>query len=116
VFSLFLFLSTFTLKDLGQDSNVILSFQAGVTPLMQEQLQQLARQKLSDHQGSSLGKKGKLVVIGQDCMDALQALRSAGEEVDRYFNIFHKQFVFCIVSFVADHEILTSNEICLPDV
>ncbi|XP_068478000.1 DEAD-box ATP-dependent RNA helicase 13 isoform X2 [Phaseolus vulgaris] len=54
---------------------------AGVTPLMQEQLQQLARQKLSDHQGSSLGKKGKLVVIGQDCMDALQALRSAGEEV-----------------------------------
>ncbi|QCE02784.1 ATP-dependent RNA helicase DDX24/MA [Vigna unguiculata] len=54
---------------------------SGVTPLMQEQLQQLARQKLSDHQGSTLGKKGKLVVIGQDCMDALQALRSAGEEV-----------------------------------
>ncbi|KAL5132901.1 DEAD-box ATP-dependent RNA helicase 13 [Glycine soja] len=53
----------------------------GVTPLMQEQLQQLARQKLSDHQGSGLGKKGKLVVIGQDCVDALQALRSAGEEV-----------------------------------
>ncbi|CAJ1950042.1 unnamed protein product [Sphenostylis stenocarpa] len=50
---------------------------AGVTPLMQEQLQQLARQKLSDHQG----KKGKLVVIGQDCVDALQALRCAGEEV-----------------------------------
>ncbi|KAH1240989.1 DEAD-box ATP-dependent RNA helicase 13 [Glycine max] len=55
--------------------------EAGVTPLMQEQLQQLARQKLSDHQGSGLGKKGKLVVIGQDCVDALQALRSAGEEV-----------------------------------
>ncbi|KAG5041982.1 hypothetical protein JHK87_005897 [Glycine soja] len=55
--------------------------EAGVTPLMQEQLQQLARQKLSDHQGSGHGKKGKLVVIGQDCVDALQALRSAGEEV-----------------------------------
>ncbi|KAK7390010.1 hypothetical protein VNO78_25307 [Psophocarpus tetragonolobus] len=54
---------------------------AGVTPLMQEQLQQLARQKLSDHQGSDLGRKGKLVVIGQDCVEALQALRSAGEEV-----------------------------------
>ncbi|XP_061340168.1 DEAD-box ATP-dependent RNA helicase 13 [Gastrolobium bilobum] len=54
---------------------------AGVTPLMQEQLQQLARQKLSDHQGSGLGKKGKLVVIGQDCVEALQALRSSGEEV-----------------------------------
>ncbi|RDX93054.1 DEAD-box ATP-dependent RNA helicase 13 [Mucuna pruriens] len=54
---------------------------AGVTPLMQEQLQQLAKQKLSDHQGSGLGKRGKLVVIGQDCVEALQALRSAGEEV-----------------------------------
>ncbi|CAL5192497.1 unnamed protein product [Lathyrus oleraceus] len=54
---------------------------AGVTPLMQEQLQQLARQKLSDRQGAVFGKKGKLVVIGQDCVDALHALRSAGEEV-----------------------------------
>ncbi|CAK8542108.1 unnamed protein product [Lathyrus sativus] len=54
---------------------------AGVTPLMQEQLQQLARQKLSDRQGAVFGKKGKLVVIGQDCVDTLHALRSAGEEV-----------------------------------
>ncbi|KAL2335923.1 hypothetical protein Fmac_010369 [Flemingia macrophylla] len=54
---------------------------AGVTPLVQEQLQQLARQKLSEQQGSGLCKKGKLVVIGQDCVEALQALRSAGEEV-----------------------------------
>ncbi|KAL5058358.1 hypothetical protein RYX36_029962 [Vicia faba] len=54
---------------------------AGVTPLMQEQLQQLARQKPSDRQGAVFGKKGKLVVIGQDCVDALHALRSAGEEV-----------------------------------
>nr|KYP77042.1 DEAD-box ATP-dependent RNA helicase 13 [Cajanus cajan] len=61
---------------------------AGVTPLMQEQLQQLARQKLSDQLGSGLGKKGRLVVIGQDCVEALQALRSAGEEVDRMFYHF----------------------------
>ncbi|XP_045794355.1 DEAD-box ATP-dependent RNA helicase 13 [Trifolium pratense] len=54
---------------------------AGVTPLLQEQLQQLTRQKLSDRQGAVFGKKGKLVVIGQDCVDALHALRSAGEEV-----------------------------------
>ncbi|XP_058767695.1 DEAD-box ATP-dependent RNA helicase 13 isoform X2 [Vicia villosa] len=54
---------------------------AGVTPLLQEQLQQLARQKLSERQGTGFGKKGKLVVIGQDCVDALHALRSAGEEV-----------------------------------
>ncbi|KAK7292619.1 hypothetical protein RJT34_15470 [Clitoria ternatea] len=54
---------------------------AGVTPLLQEQLTQLAKQKLSDQKGSGLGRKGKLVVIGQDCVEALQALRSAGEEV-----------------------------------
>ncbi|WJX76256.1 RNA helicase [Trifolium repens] len=54
---------------------------AGVTPLLQEQLQQLARQKPSDRQSAVFGKKGKLVVIGQDCVDALHALRSAGEEV-----------------------------------
>ncbi|KAL2335678.1 hypothetical protein Fmac_016891 [Flemingia macrophylla] len=28
-----------------------------------------------------VGKKGKLVVIGQDCVEEIQALRSAGEEV-----------------------------------
>lgn len=71
------FLSTF----LRTNSDTILSLQAGVTPLLQQQLQQLAKQKLSDHQGAGLGKKGKLVVIGQDCVDALHALRSAGEEV-----------------------------------
>lgn len=76
------FLSIFIPKAQGQNSNVALSLQAGVTPLVQEQLQQLTRQKLSEHQGEGLGKKGKLVVIGQDCVEALQALRSAGEEVE----------------------------------
>ncbi|KAL4393458.1 hypothetical protein AHAS_Ahas02G0054000 [Arachis hypogaea] len=55
---------------------------AGVTPVMQEQLLQLAKQKLNDRPGSGVGKKGKLVVIGQDCVEALQALRNAGEEVE----------------------------------
>lgn len=62
-------------------SDTMLSLQAGVTPLIQDQLQQLARQKLTDHQGAGPCKKG-LVVIGQDCVEALQALRSAGEEVE----------------------------------
>lgn len=50
---------------------------------MQEQFQQLARQKQGDHQhpGRTGTGKGKLVVIGQDCVEALQALRNAGEEV-----------------------------------
>ncbi|OIV89628.1 hypothetical protein TanjilG_14600 [Lupinus angustifolius] len=60
---------------------------AGVTPLLQQQLQQLARQKVSDQKGSVLGKKG-LVVIGQDCVEALQALRSSGEEVE-CFTFYH---------------------------
>lgn len=55
---------------------------------MQEQLQQLAREKLSDRLGSGLGKKGKLVVIGQDCVEALQALRNSGEEVE-CFPFYH---------------------------
>ena len=46
---------------------------------MQEQFQQLAKQK----QGSAgVTGKGKLVVIGQDCVEALQALRNDGEEVE----------------------------------
>lgn len=79
------------LKKLQQELNVLLSRPlqskqfshrylagAGITPLMQEQFQQLARQK----QGSAgVTGKGKLVVIGQDCVEALQALRNAGEEV-----------------------------------
>jgi hypothetical protein len=71
------FLSTFV----RTNSDATLFLQAGVTPLLQEQLQQLARQKPSDRQSAVFGKKGKLVVIGQDCVDALHALRSAGEEV-----------------------------------
>lgn len=79
------------LKKLQQELNVLLSRPlqskqfshrylagAGITPLMQEQFQQFARQK----QGSAgVTGKGKLVVIGQDCVEALQALRNAGEEV-----------------------------------
>lgn len=45
---------------------------------MQEQLQQLARQK----QGSvGVTGKGKLAVLGQECVEPLQALRKNGEEV-----------------------------------
>lgn len=48
---------------------------------MQEQFQQLARKKQGDPLSSVVTGKGKLVVIGQDCVEALQALRNAGEEV-----------------------------------
>lgn len=54
---------------------------AGVSPLLQQQLKVLSRQKLSDNSSSRDNKRTKLVVIGQDCVEPLQALRNAGNEV-----------------------------------
>lgn len=56
-------------------------FQAGVSPLLQHQFEELARQKLDDCWGSGENKRRKLVVIGQNCVEPLQALRSGGHEV-----------------------------------
>ncbi|GMH28395.1 hypothetical protein Nepgr_030238 [Nepenthes gracilis] len=49
---------------------------AGISPLMQFQLEELVRQ-----QKPCSDTKRKLVVIGQDCMEPLQALRKAGSKV-----------------------------------
>ncbi|KAL7145088.1 hypothetical protein ABFS83_07G055800 [Erythranthe nasuta] len=49
---------------------------AGMSPLLQHQFKELARQKVD--QGPN--KKGRMVVIGQDCMEPLQALRGATKE------------------------------------
>ena len=57
-------------------------FQAGVSPLLQNQLEELAKQK--HNEGLGLSKKN-LVVIGQDCVEPLQALRRAGPEVIHQF-------------------------------
>ncbi|KAL0388297.1 UNVERIFIED_CONTAM: DEAD-box ATP-dependent RNA helicase 13 [Sesamum radiatum] len=54
---------------------------AGVSPLLQHQFEELARQKLGDASTSDQNKRQKLVVIGQDCVEPLQALRSASKEV-----------------------------------
>ncbi|KAL5542452.1 hypothetical protein UlMin_010162 [Ulmus minor] len=54
---------------------------AGISPLMQHQFQELAKQKLGDIKNSGENKRRKLVVIGQDCVEPLQALRSSGIEV-----------------------------------
>lgn len=51
---------------------------AGVSPLLQNQLEELARQKNSNNSGDV--KRKKMIVIGQDCVEPLQALRSAGPE------------------------------------
>ncbi|KAH7573145.1 hypothetical protein JRO89_XS03G0076500 [Xanthoceras sorbifolium] len=54
---------------------------AGVSPLLQHQLEELARQKLPDGETCGDNQRRKLVIIGQDCVEPLQALRSAGHEV-----------------------------------
>lgn len=55
--------------------------QAGVSPLMQHQFEELSKQKLDDVRSFRESKRRKLLVIGQECMEPLQALRSAGQEV-----------------------------------
>lgn len=53
---------------------------AGVTPLLQHQFEELAMQKLSDNSSGVDGRR-KLLVIGRECVEPLQALRNAGREV-----------------------------------
>eukprot|EP00268_Persea_americana_P017430 TRINITY_DN18394_c0_g2_i2.p1 TRINITY_DN18394_c0_g2~~TRINITY_DN18394_c0_g2_i2.p1 ORF type:complete len:826 (+),score=210.34 TRINITY_DN18394_c0_g2_i2:168-2645(+) len=54
---------------------------AGVSPLLQRQLEELGGQKVVGNDTYRETKKPKLVVIGQDCVEPLQALRTAGHEV-----------------------------------
>ncbi|XVE81965.1 hypothetical protein DITRI_Ditri15bG0108800 [Diplodiscus trichospermus] len=54
---------------------------AGVTHLIQHQFEELAKQNVGGNLGSGENKRRKMVVIGQDCMEPLQALRNAGHEV-----------------------------------
>ncbi|XP_031098151.1 DEAD-box ATP-dependent RNA helicase 13-like [Ipomoea triloba] len=53
---------------------------AGVSPLLQNQLEELAKLKLGKISNTGDSQRRKLVVIGQDCVEPLQALRSAGPE------------------------------------
>ncbi|KAI3973256.1 hypothetical protein MKW92_022598 [Papaver armeniacum] len=54
---------------------------SGVSPLLQHQFQELSAKKLGDNGNVGENRKRKLVVIGQDCIEPLQALRSGGHEV-----------------------------------
>ncbi|KAK6130499.1 hypothetical protein DH2020_035757 [Rehmannia glutinosa] len=81
------------LKKLQQELNTLLSRPlqpkafskrflagAGVSPLLQHQLEELSKQKLGNVSNFDSNKRRKLVVIGQDCVEPLQALRSASNE------------------------------------
>ncbi|KZV15264.1 DEAD-box ATP-dependent RNA helicase 13-like [Dorcoceras hygrometricum] len=52
---------------------------AGVTPLLQHQFEELARQR-SCGPSNFVQNNRRLVVIGQDCVEPLQALRTASKE------------------------------------
>ncbi|XP_077229832.1 P-loop containing nucleoside triphosphate hydrolases superfamily protein [Tasmannia lanceolata] len=86
-------ISSFHLRKLQQDLSMRLArpFQsksfsrrflagAGVSPILQRQLEELARQKVGDDKSSKESKRTKLAVIGQDCIEPLQVLRSNGHE------------------------------------
>ncbi|XP_020701403.1 DEAD-box ATP-dependent RNA helicase 13 isoform X2 [Dendrobium catenatum] len=53
----------------------------GVSPLVQQQLEEFSKAKLMGKMGSQEKKTRGLLVIGQDCVEPLQALRSSGREV-----------------------------------
>ncbi|KAK2972472.1 hypothetical protein RJ640_013385, partial [Escallonia rubra] len=57
------------------------SNQAGISPLLQSQFEEMAREKKVETKNSGEVKRSKLVVIGHDCVEPLEALRSAGHEV-----------------------------------
>lgn len=58
---------------------------AGISSLLQDQFEELARHKQDDTNNAGDGKRSKLVVIGQNCVEPLQALRSSGHEVHMDF-------------------------------
>lgn len=84
--------SSLQMKKLQQELNMLLSRPlqpksfshrflagAGISPLLQHQLEELAQQNWSNEKSSGEIKQN-LAVIGQDCVEPLQALRRAGPE------------------------------------
>lgn len=54
---------------------------AGVSPLLQKQLEELAKRNASNNSSKSKNKGSRFVVIGQDRVEPLQALQNSGQEV-----------------------------------
>ncbi|CAN1144784.1 DEAD-box ATP-dependent RNA helicase 13 [Linum perenne] len=81
------------LKTLQQELNALLSRPlqpksfshrylagAGISLVLQKQIEELGRQNMMRSSGTGDNKRRKMVVIGQDCVEPLQALRSGGQE------------------------------------
>lgn len=52
-----------------------------MTNIIQHQFEEMAKQNVGGNLVSNENKRRKMVVIGQDCVEPLQALRNAGHEV-----------------------------------
>ncbi|KAJ1271111.1 hypothetical protein BS78_06G104000 [Paspalum vaginatum] len=54
---------------------------AGVSPLLQKQLEELAKRNASNNNSKNDNKGSRFVVIGQECVEPLRALQNSGQEV-----------------------------------
>lgn len=63
----------------------LLACQAGVSPLLQHQFEELAKQNNASVQNMGDNKSRKLAAFGQDLTEPLQALRTGGQQVSNTF-------------------------------
>ncbi|CAO2035713.1 unnamed protein product [Urochloa humidicola] len=54
---------------------------AGISPLLQKQLEELAKRNVSNSSNNTENRGSRFVVIGQDRVEPLQALQNSGQEV-----------------------------------
>uniref|UniRef100_A0A0A9DI64 Uncharacterized protein n=1 Tax=Arundo donax TaxID=35708 RepID=A0A0A9DI64_ARUDO len=54
---------------------------AGVSPLLQKQLEELSERNMNSNSSKDENKVPGFIVIGQDCVEPLQALQNSGQEV-----------------------------------
>jgi ATP-dependent RNA helicase DDX24/MAK5 len=64
--------------------------QAGISPLLQKQLEELSKRNINDSSSKNKNKGSQFVVIGQDRVEPLQALQNSGQKV---CSIFHGPIV-----------------------
>ena len=55
--------------------------QAGISPLLQKQLEDLAKRNVNGNSSNNENKGSRFVIIGQDHVEPLQALQDSGQEV-----------------------------------
>ena len=71
--------------------------QAGISPLLQKQLEDLAKRNVNGNSSNNNNKGSRFVIIGQDRVEPLQALQDSGQEVSFAADIYvtHNQNEVC---------------------